>query len=180
MKEVPDADRAAMKLYVDLLSDIKTRIRQAQVRAGMSANAEMIRLYWDIGRMVAERQQAEGWGKGLLRRLAADLKNDISEIKGFSERNIQLMIQFQAEYPDLFPIPQRAVAELPETPLGGEIRPRPVAELAPPTMEQVTAGEEEAQIAQRTVAQLRLDHNIALDCPYNALLNWVQGQEAGT
>jgi predicted nuclease of restriction endonuclease-like (RecB) superfamily len=149
MKEFSDADRAAMKLYVDLLFDIKTRIRQAQVRAGMSANAEMIRLYWDIGRMVAERQQAEGWGKGLLRRLAADLKNDISEIKGFSERNIQLMIQFQAEYPDLFPIPQRAVAELPET--------ASISKLQPP------GGPDFPElIVQRTVAQLPWAHNVLL------------------
>jgi predicted nuclease of restriction endonuclease-like (RecB) superfamily len=94
--------------------------------------------------------------------LATDLKNDIPQIKGFSERNLQLMIQFQDEYPDLFPIPQQAVAELSETPLGGEIRPRPVAELAPPTVEQVPAGEEEAQIAQRTVAQLPWAHNVIL------------------
>ena len=131
--------------YSELLADIKKRIRQAQNRAALSANAEMLWMYWDIGRMVAKRQKKEGWGKGLLPRLATDLKNDISQIKGFSERNLQLMIQFQDEYPDLFPIPQQAVAELPETPLGGEIRPRPVAELAPPTMEQVAAGEEEAQ-----------------------------------
>jgi hypothetical protein len=51
----------------------------------MSANAEMIRMYWDIGHMVAKRQGLEGWGKGLLRRLAADLKDELHQIKGFSE-----------------------------------------------------------------------------------------------
>jgi hypothetical protein len=35
--------------YSDLLTDIKTRIRQAQTRAVMSASAEMIMMYWDIG-----------------------------------------------------------------------------------------------------------------------------------
>ena len=110
-KTLPD-DKAVMKHYGDLLADIKRRIRQAQNRAVMSANAEMIRLYWDIGQMVAKRQGLEGWGKGLLRRLAVDLKDEIPEIKGFSERNLQLMIQFQREYPGLFAIPQRPVAEL--------------------------------------------------------------------
>ena len=88
--------------YGELLTAVKLRIRQAQNRAVMSANAEMIRMYWDIGYMVAKRQGLEGWGKGLLRRLADDLKNEFPEIKGFSERNLQLMIQFQKEYPDLF------------------------------------------------------------------------------
>ncbi len=86
MKKPLPGDKTVMKRYGDLLADIKTRIRQAQNRAVMSANAEMIRLYWDIGQMVAKRQGSEGWGKGLLRRLAVDLKDEIPAIKGFSER----------------------------------------------------------------------------------------------
>ena len=40
---------AELTLYRDLLADIKTRVRQAQHRAALSANAEMLLLYWDIG-----------------------------------------------------------------------------------------------------------------------------------
>ena len=75
MKKLHPGDKANMTLYSDLLADIKMRIRHAQNRAVMSANAEMIRMYWDIGHMVAERQGLEDWGKGLLRRLAVDLKD---------------------------------------------------------------------------------------------------------
>ena len=50
--------------YSDLLTDIKTCIRQAQTRAVMLASAEMIIMYWDIGRMVEERQHLEGWVTG--------------------------------------------------------------------------------------------------------------------
>jgi hypothetical protein len=46
--------------YSDLLGDIKARIRQAQIKATLSANAEMILMYWDIGQMILERQQREG------------------------------------------------------------------------------------------------------------------------
>lgn len=45
-------------LYRDLLGEIKNRVRQAQMRAALSANAEMILMYWDIGRMIAKRQIA--------------------------------------------------------------------------------------------------------------------------
>lgn len=100
-----------LSLYRNLLGDIKTRVSQAQYRAALAANAEMLFMYWDIGRMIAERQKREGWGKGLLARLAVDLRNEIPEIKGFSERNLQMMVQFQYEYPELCLIPQRAVAE---------------------------------------------------------------------
>jgi hypothetical protein len=122
----------------------------------------MIRLYWDIGQMVAKRQGLQGWGKGLLRRLATDIKDEIPEIKGFSERNLQLMIQFQREYPDLFAIPQRPVAELPETSLPKEIRPQPVAEIDPTNSIQPPQASGETQIMQRIVAQLPWAHNVIL------------------
>ena len=63
MKKPILGDKAVMKRYGDLLADIKTCIRQAQNRAVMSANAKMIRMYWDIGQMVAKRQELEGWTK---------------------------------------------------------------------------------------------------------------------
>ena len=160
-KRLPD-DKTVMKRYGDLFADIKSRIRQAQNRAVMSANAEMIRLYWDIGQMVSKRQGLEGWGTSLLRRLATDLKDEIPEIKGFSERNLQLMIQFQREYPDLFTIPQRPVAELPETSVPKEIMPQPVAEIDPANSIQSLQAPGETQIMQRIVAQLPWAHNVIL------------------
>ena len=101
-----------LSTYCDLLSDVRNRIRQAQIKATLSANAEMILMYWDIGRMITERQQREGWGTGVLRRLAVDLKSELTNIKGFSERNIKLMAQFWREYPGLAVIGQRPVAQL--------------------------------------------------------------------
>lgn len=99
-------------LYSELLDKIKTRIRQGQVRAVLSANAEMIRIYWDVGQMICERQVQAGWGTGVLPRLAQDLHNQISEIKGFSVRNLKLMTQFYREYSDVFLIGQQPVAQL--------------------------------------------------------------------
>jgi predicted nuclease of restriction endonuclease-like (RecB) superfamily len=87
--------------YGSLLTEIKERIRQAQTRAALSANAEMIAMYWDIGRMIHQRQQMEGWGAGVIPRLANDLKNELPEEKGFSERNIKRMLRFYREYPEL-------------------------------------------------------------------------------
>ncbi|MDI1312629.1 PDDEXK nuclease domain-containing protein [Prosthecobacter sp.] len=84
--------------YKDLLGDIKIRVRQAQHKAALSANAEMIRMYWEIGCMIAARQKREGWGAGVIPRLAMDLKNELPEEKGFSERNIGYMIRFAREY----------------------------------------------------------------------------------
>lgn len=85
--------------YVQLLSEIKQRIRHAQARAWMAVNAEMIRLYWRIGQVIDSRQQQEGYGAAVIPRLARDLHNELPEEKGFSERNIKRMLAFYRLYP---------------------------------------------------------------------------------
>lgn len=97
--------------YATLLSDIKIRIRQSQIRAALSANAEMIEMYWDTGRMIHQRQKKEGWGNAVIPHLSRNIRNDLPEIKGFSERNIGYVIRFAREYPLLSIVPQ-AVAQL--------------------------------------------------------------------
>ena len=98
--------------YGELLNRIKARIRQGQTRAILSANVEMICTYWDIGRMICERQVTAGWGAGVLPRLSRDLHNELPEVKGFSVRNLKLMAQFYREYSQIQLIGQQAVAQL--------------------------------------------------------------------
>jgi hypothetical protein len=117
--------------YASLLSDLKQRIRAAQVRAAMMGNASTLMLYWEIGGVLVDRQKNEGWGAGVLPRLEADLKNELPEEKGFSERNMRRMIQFYREYPDLLSIRTQAVSELDQH-SHGAIRTQPVAKLAGP------------------------------------------------
>jgi len=105
----------ATVFYKDLLSEIKSRVRKAQNRLATVANTELLALYWDIGGLLVDRQKMEGWGAGVLRRLATDLKNELSEQQGYSERNLKLMTQFYREYPGLFAIGQQAVAQLPDS-----------------------------------------------------------------
>jgi hypothetical protein len=102
----------AAPFYKDLLSEIKSRIRKAQKRLATVANTELLVLYWDIGGLLVDRQKMEGWGAGVLRRLATDLKNELSDQQGYSERNLKLMTQFYREYPGLFAIGQQPVADI--------------------------------------------------------------------
>ena len=48
--------------YGQLVSDIKERIRTAQYAALRTVNRELIELYWNIGRLIVERQTGESWG----------------------------------------------------------------------------------------------------------------------
>lgn len=101
--------------YAGLLADIKQRVRHAQTRAVLAVNAELIRLYWEIGAMIDSRQQKEGWGAGVIPRLAHDLHNELPEEKGFSERNIKQMLAFSREYPHLEKV-QQPVAQIEGSP----------------------------------------------------------------
>jgi predicted nuclease of restriction endonuclease-like (RecB) superfamily len=119
-------------LYPALLTDIKQRIRQAQTRAILAVNRELLALYWDIGCLIDGRQKQEGWGAGVIPRLAKDLHNELPEEKGFSERNIKLMVQFFREYPTLFAleaIGQPLVAQLPSDAPDTKIRQLAVAQI---------------------------------------------------
>lgn len=97
--------------YTDLLGLIKQRIRRGQTRAVFAANAEMISMYWDIGRLLHERQQREGWGAAVIPRLSRDVRNEMSEVKGFSERNIKRMLAFYREYSTVGEIVPQTVAQ---------------------------------------------------------------------
>lgn len=101
--------------YTGLLADIKQRVRHAQTRAVLAVNAELIRLYWEIGALIDTRQQKEGWGAGVIPRLALDLHNELPEEKGFSERNIKQMLAFYREYPHLEFV-QQTVAQIEVSP----------------------------------------------------------------
>ncbi len=100
--------------YQSLLGEIKTAIQQARLRASLAVNTEMILLYWQTGRMIAERQQQEGWSAKVIPRLAADLKQAFPDLKGFSERNLGYMLRFALEYPEI-QILQQPVAKLQDT-----------------------------------------------------------------
>ena len=84
--------------YLSLFSEIKFRIREAQIKATLAANAQMIRMYWDIGKMISQKQLKEGWGANVIQKLSIDLKNELPELKGFSERNLKYMLKFATEY----------------------------------------------------------------------------------
>ncbi|MDR3281260.1 MAG: PDDEXK nuclease domain-containing protein [Synergistaceae bacterium] len=120
--------------YHDLLKNIKVRIRHAQRAAISSANAEMLALYWDVGRMIDERQASEGWGSGVIPRLAKDIRNDISEIKGFPERNLKRMLAFYREYRELIIVPSTMaqLTDVREDVLQDQIVPSTVAQLNNP------------------------------------------------
>jgi predicted nuclease of restriction endonuclease-like (RecB) superfamily len=85
--------------YQAFLRSIKTRVQQAQLRAVVAVNKELILLYWYIGKEILARQEKEGWGTQVIDRLSADLHAAFPQMKGFSIRNLKYMRSFAETYP---------------------------------------------------------------------------------
>jgi predicted nuclease of restriction endonuclease-like (RecB) superfamily len=98
--------------YGEWLSDLKLRILSAQQRATLSVNRELVLLYWNIGRDILERQQAQGWGAKIVDQLAKDLTAAFPDMKGFSRRNLLYMRSFAEQWPEAEFV-QQAVAQIP-------------------------------------------------------------------
>lgn len=98
--------------YADWLTSLKSRIHAAQQRATLAVNQELIRLYWQIGHDILERQEKQGWGAKVIERLSHDLRVAFPEMKGFSRANLLYMRAFAAAWPDS-EIVQQAVGQLP-------------------------------------------------------------------
>ncbi len=84
--------------YASLLQDVKQRIRSAQYEALKAVNKELIRLYWDIGKMIVDRQKKHGWGKSIVESLARDLRVEFPGVHGYSKDNLWRMRKFYILY----------------------------------------------------------------------------------
>ncbi len=98
--------------YLKFLEEVKAKITSARITAYRRLNKELIKVYWEIGRLISERQQQFGWGKSIVERLAKDLQRDYPGTKGFSAQNLWYMRQFYMGYRN-YPNLQQLVGEIP-------------------------------------------------------------------
>lgn len=83
--------------YKKFLDDLKIRILSSQIKAAVRVNEELIKLYWEIGQEIVERQEKEEWGTQVLKRLSRDLRNAFPG-GGFSRTNVFRMRAFYLAY----------------------------------------------------------------------------------
>ncbi|MEO0986607.1 MAG: PDDEXK nuclease domain-containing protein [Cyanobacteria bacterium J06639_14] len=99
--------------YLEFLNSVKEEIRISQIIAIRSITAELLKLYWKIGREILIRQQRQTWGSKVLTRLSQDLKREFPEMKGFSVTNLKQMRSFADAWPDFLEIGQDILTNLP-------------------------------------------------------------------
>jgi predicted nuclease of restriction endonuclease-like (RecB) superfamily len=95
MSEIPSTPD-----YSQLLAEVKERIRSAQYAALKAVNTELVGMYWDLGRMILERQAGETWGKAVVQKLSDDLRQEFPGVGGFSASNLWRMKAFFELYRD--------------------------------------------------------------------------------
>ena len=100
------------KAYLQLLTDIKSTIREERTRAIRQLNRSLIAVYWEIGRHIAGSQEAHGWGKSVVEELSKDLRREFEGHSGYSARNLWDMRRFYITYKDFANLRQ-LVAEIP-------------------------------------------------------------------
>jgi predicted nuclease of restriction endonuclease-like (RecB) superfamily len=127
----------------------------------------LLALYWDIGRLILNRQRREGWGAKVIDRLALDLQRAFPGQQGFSPRNLKYMRAFAEAWPETVivqqpaaqlgkaqkaepAIVQRAVAQIPE------------AEESKPAIVQAPLAQTVASIVHQPDAQLPWFHHCLL------------------
>lgn len=97
---VPPALREMPHDYALTLEELKARIQEERLRVVLSANAAMVLFYWDIGCVILDRQQQEGWGAKVIDRLSADLRQAFPDMRGLSPRNLKYMRAFASTWPE--------------------------------------------------------------------------------
>ena len=108
----PPASSTLPDWYGEMLDNIRRLVADGRRKVMWTANVQMSMMYYNIGKEILRRQNAEGWGARVVDRLSVDLKHAFPEMQGFSPRNLKYMRRFAGLWPDE-QIVQRIVAQLP-------------------------------------------------------------------
>jgi predicted nuclease of restriction endonuclease-like (RecB) superfamily len=100
VKKKQGASLASEASYKKLLTEIKSKLKSAQLRAMVAVNQELIVFYWETGRLIIEQQEKAKWGDKLFEALAHDLVQSFPDMKGFSKTNLKYMRIFAQHYPN--------------------------------------------------------------------------------
>lgn len=136
--------------YKQWLIELKGKIRSVQIKAAIAVNSALIQFYWELGKMISEKQTV--WGSKFLENLSKDLQEEFPEMKGLSERNLKYCRMFYQFYnlislrQPVSNFGQQPVAQLQDTDKQGDKSIQQPVE----------------QFVQQPVAQIPWGHNILI------------------
>lgn len=98
--------------YKNWLVEIKSKIKNIQIKVAVKINTELIQLYWDIGAMIVDKQETAKWGSKFIEQIAKDLKEEFPDLTGFSKDNLYFMKRFYSFYYETFTFVEQAVQQI--------------------------------------------------------------------
>lgn len=101
--------------FLEWITTIKKKIRSARNKLAFSINSQVIEMYWELGKEIAEKQQASSFGSNFIEQISQELKHDFPEIKGFSRRNLYAVLQWYKFYSEKYQFVPHHVAQIPWT-----------------------------------------------------------------
>jgi predicted nuclease of restriction endonuclease-like (RecB) superfamily len=99
--------------YRTWIKALKSKIQLTRIKVALSVNAQLIELYWDLGKDIAEKLESSNWGSKVIEQISTDLKHEFPELKGFSRRNLYAVKQWYQFYAQQYSFVPQAVAQLP-------------------------------------------------------------------
>ncbi len=75
----------------NIINQVKNQITNTQIEIFQNANKSLLRLYYNIGKIINENSK---WGNKFIDELAIELKISFPNIKGFSIRNLKNMKKY--------------------------------------------------------------------------------------
>ena len=99
------------KDYVQWVKELGSRYRRSQIKAAVKVNQEVLRFYWELGRDIVERDAENHYGSKFYSSLSHDLKAEIQNATGLSERNLRYTKKFYLLCEDVVQTLQQVVAD---------------------------------------------------------------------
>lgn len=107
-----DLKLSADENYIKWITSLKERVRSSQLRAAIKVNTELLKLYWDIGQEITNRNLESQWGSKLYSTISIEFKEEFPGVEGFSVSNLKYMKRFFQFYSNDSSIGQQAVDQL--------------------------------------------------------------------
>ena len=155
--------------YINLIREIKSKIQTSQIKAHIKVNKVLLKLYWDIGKIITIKQKKSSWGDGVIKQISKDLQSEFPNMKGFSVTNIKYMKLWFQFYTNR----QQAVDQL-ENPVNSKFIKDKESSISQQIVDHLAKDEEiqftdnkENTIVQQTVAQLEKSKSTQLVGQFN-------------
>ncbi|WP_317572850.1 PDDEXK nuclease domain-containing protein [Segatella copri] len=98
------------KDYLQWVKELCKRYRQSQVKAAVKVNHIVLQFYWELGKDICNKEAENRYGSKFYAALSRDLRNEMPDAEGLSERNLRYTKKYYQLYSQEIRILQQLAA----------------------------------------------------------------------